>query len=299
MSEVTTPAMRARPKRYLYIAVLIGLLSFLAYGATYPSMQAEAAPGTQASLEVDVDLTEWELNPSQFDFQQGDTVLFNITNSGRFSHNLEVSNTAQHLHSPTIGAGETTTLEVTLDNSGTYTIICAIPGHSDLGMTGELTVSGDNPAPAEGEFLGIPAMRLSPRNNTAVVGSSQEVRVTLHDFTLNADSIEGANVGGEGHWALFLDDELIASLGEPSYTLEGLSAGPHVIRAELRNNDGSAVEPALSSEATIQVPAAAPVPPSTPSVGGFAPTSMMLAGLALLGVVLFGSGTAIISPRRH
>lgn len=305
MSESAGPPRLFLPTRYLIMPVLIGLLVFVAYGTSQPNNSAaEASSSAQAATEVDVDLTEWELLPSQFEFQQGDTITFNITNSGRFPHNLEVSNTAQHLHSPTIAATEATTLEVTFENSGTYTFICAIPGHAELGMSGELTVTGSSPAPEAGEYIGIPAMRTSPRNNTAVEGSSQEVRVILHDFVLDAGSIGDANVDGQGHWALFLDDELVDSLGEPTYTLEELNAGPHVVRVELRNNDGTPVDPPLETTATIQVPALGPLPPTppgfvtTPSVGGLAPTNAALMGIGALGLLLLVSGTAITARRR-
>ena len=299
MSVAAAPSIEHQSKRNLIIAIIVGVIIFVAFGTADSSIGVEAAPDRQAALAVDVDLSEWDLVSSQFDFQQGDTVIFNIINTGRFPHNLEVSNTAQHLVSPTIGAGEVTTLEVTFDNSGTYAIICSVPGHAGLGMNGELTVSGGNPAPSEGEYLGVPAMRLSPRSGTEVEGTSQEVRVILHDFTLDADSIGGDNVAGEGHWALYLDDELVASLGEPSFLLEDLASGDRTIRVELRNNDGTPVEPALEASATVQVVAAQPVAiAATPSVGGTAPGILVLASTATLGLVLLGSGVMVLSRRR-
>lgn len=297
MSGAGAPSIKSRSTRYVTFAVLLGMVAFLAFGAAFPSSGIEAAPEAQTSLEVDIDLTEWELLPTQFEFQQGDTVTFNITNTGRFSHNLEVSNAVQHQKSSTIGAGETTTLEVTFQNSGAFTIICAVPGHAALGMTGDLAVSGDDPAPSEGDYIGTPAMRISPRSGTEVDGTSQEVRVTLHDFSLSAESIGGDNVAGEGHWALFLDDELLDSIGEPSYMLEDLTSGDHEIRVELRNNDGTPVEPSLSGSSSITV-ADQPVAATTPSVGGIAPGIITLAGMATLGLLLLGSGAMLIARRR-
>jgi uncharacterized cupredoxin-like copper-binding protein len=256
-----------------------------------------ASSSIQVAQQVDIALNEWSLAPPDWNFQAGDLVTFNITNAGQFSHALEVSNPAIHLHSDTIAAAETTALTVNLENGGEYTILCPIPGHAELGMVGTLTVDGGEPAP-EGDFIGIPLMRLNPRSGTEVEGTSQEVQVVLHDFTLDADAIgDSENVGGVGHWALFLDDELVDSIGEPVFMLENLTPGEHTIRAELRNNDGTPVEPAVSASSTITVPGEEEAPVA-PSVGdSLVPTA---ANFALgAGAVLLTLGVVTLIMRRR
>lgn len=295
-----------RVHNFKWIVPVILLMSLALVGFTDNSSDfgSNMVEGRQSTQSVGIDMDEWSLTPEDFTFQAGETVVFDIINSGRFPHAIEISDNSQHLHSPTIAGGATTTLEVTFEHGGEYTYICPIPGHAALGMVGTLTVEGADPAPDTGEFLGTTLMRLSPRNGTEVEGNSQDVRLSLHDFTLNADAIGSANVAGEGHWALFLDDVLVDSLGEPSFTLEGLSPGDHTIRAELRNNDGTPVDPALGGSATITVPAPMPVlisapEPEPPSVGE--PSLIQAAGIGLaLGIVfVVGGGAALIMNRRR
>jgi plastocyanin len=206
-----------------------------------------------APQQVDVSLEEWAVTPGPLSINAGDTVTFNISNVGRFGHALEVSGNGIHGHSDTIGGSSTTTMSVSFEFSGTYTILCPIPGHEQRGMVGEITVGGANPAPASDAYMGIPLMRLSPRSGTVVPGASQDVSLTLHDFTLNAGAVGGANVAGEGNWDLSLDGQSVASVGTESFTLEGLTAGSHTITAALRNNDGTPLDPAVEASATITV----------------------------------------------
>lgn len=249
--------MSFRPRHLLKgwsrLIALVGLFALLSIVGVHSAQTAVAAPNSQTPIEFELDLDEWALIPEDVTFQVGDTVVFNIDNIGRFPHALEVSNNTQHLHSPTIRGGETTILEITFNEGGEYAYVCPIPGHAELGMVGTLTVEGGDPAPDTGEFLGIPLMRINPRNGTVVESDSQDVRVILHDFTLDADNIDGANVDGEGHWDLVLNDELVESVSTPSFTLTDLPTGQHTITAALRNNDGTPLDPSVQVSTTIQV----------------------------------------------
>jgi plastocyanin len=235
--------------------------------AAFGSGQLAWADGsTQAASEVDVDMAEWSLTPEELTFQAGEIVQFNITNSGQFGHAIEIGGATFHQHSETIPGGAETTMSVTFEYAGEYTYLCPIPGHADLGMMGTVIVEGEPPMPEQTEYQGIPLMRVTPGNNTEVQGGSQEIRAILHDFTLDAESIGGANVEGTGHWTLTVNDEMVASVGEPIYTLEGLEPGEHSVRVELVNNDGTPLDPSLVQNRTLIVPAqATPEPVATPS----------------------------------
>ena len=254
-----------------------------------------AAPALQqAAQQVDIALQEWELILDELSINAGDTVTFNISNTGRFGHAFEVSGNGTHVHSDTIGGGSTTTLSVNFEFSGTYRILCPIPGHEGLGMVGEITVGGANPAPASDEYLGTPLMRLSPRSGSELEGGTQEVSVRLHDFTLNADAIGGDNVAGEGHWELSLDGAVVDSVGTSSFTLEGLAEGEHTISATLKTNDGTSLDPPVEASATFTV---VPVVVETPSVGDSTVPSGVLAGLSVVAVLLLGSGGMLLRRR--
>jgi len=94
-----------------------------------------------------------------------------------------------------------------------------------------------------------------------VVTSTVTVRVLVTNFTLAPGAIGGANVAGQGHWHILLDGVFLQPVGTDSFTLTGLTVGPHAIKAELHNNDHSAVSPAV--EATVNVTVAAEAPTLT------------------------------------
>jgi plastocyanin len=123
----------------------------------------QAAPALQqATQQVDIALKEWELIPPQLSINAGDSVTFNISNTGRFGHALEVSGNGIHENSAIIGGGATTTLSFSFEFSGTYRILCPVAGHEGLGMFGEITVEGSNPAPASGCIRGRAADASQP-----------------------------------------------------------------------------------------------------------------------------------------
>lgn len=88
---------------------------------------------------------EGELNVTEKDFAialssstvKAGSVKFNIKNNGPSPHNIEVKELNKA--SDNIDSGKTGTLTVDL-KAGTYTIICNIPGHEQLGMKVMLTV---------------------------------------------------------------------------------------------------------------------------------------------------------------
>jgi uncharacterized cupredoxin-like copper-binding protein len=66
-------------------------------------------------------------------------VTFDLSNDGEQVHNLEVEGNGIEEVSDDLDPGQTGKLTVDLE-PGTYEIYCAIDGHKDLGMEGELTV---------------------------------------------------------------------------------------------------------------------------------------------------------------
>jgi mono/diheme cytochrome c family protein/plastocyanin len=74
------------------------------------------------------------------------TVTFHIKNDGPSPHNISIKEINKT--SPDIDAGKTADFKVDLP-AGKYTVICAIPGHEQLGMKTALTVSDTQPAAAQ------------------------------------------------------------------------------------------------------------------------------------------------------
>ena len=96
---------------------------------------SEAAGGGEA---VEISATEYKFDPSEVTAKAGE-VTFTLQNDGSAEHNLEVEGNGIEEVSDTIGGGQSTELAVDL-KPGTYEMYCAIDGHKDLGMEGEITV---------------------------------------------------------------------------------------------------------------------------------------------------------------
>ena len=113
-----------------------------------PAASGNAAAATST---INADEKDYAISLSSSTAKAG-TVTFNIKNTGPTPHNLGVvknngASKAQGLtnqsdlikDSDTIDAGKTTTLTVDLQ-PGTYSVVCTVPGHIQLGMILTLTV---------------------------------------------------------------------------------------------------------------------------------------------------------------
>lgn len=96
-----------------------------------------------------------------------------------------------------------------------------------------------------------PTLTLLSPTEGQVITSTVGVRVQVTNFTLAPEAIGGANVAGQGHWHVLLDGVFLQPVGTDSFSLTGLTVGSHAIKAELHNNDHSAVSPAV--EATVNI----------------------------------------------
>lgn len=101
---------------------------------------------------VAVTTTEYEFSPSEWTAPAGDFEVA-LTNDGAVEHEWAVIEQGEDIASEdefaedkvlleveAVPAGESTTEEVTIDEPGTYQVICALEGHFDQGMEGTLTV---------------------------------------------------------------------------------------------------------------------------------------------------------------
>ncbi len=111
--------------------------------------------GTAGAGETTVQLSEFALTPAAVSVPTGGSLK--VTNDGSIVHNLSIEGT--DLKTPDIAAGESATLDLSSLEPGEYPVICAIPGHSDAGMTGTLTIgdaaaAGGAAAGGAGEHAG-------------------------------------------------------------------------------------------------------------------------------------------------
>jgi manganese oxidase len=103
-----------------------------------------------AGGETSVALSEFALTPAAVSVPAGASLK--VTNNGTVAHNLSIEGT--DLKTADLAGGESETLDLSSLEPGEYQIICTIPGHSDAGMTGTLTIGGDGEAAAAGGAAG-------------------------------------------------------------------------------------------------------------------------------------------------
>ncbi|MBI4287920.1 MAG: cupredoxin domain-containing protein [Chloroflexi bacterium] len=214
---------------------------------------------TPAPLTLDVDLKEFSINPQEITAQVGQSVTFNLKNSGQFPHNLFVH--GMQAINDKMGAnlttGQSRTVTVTFDQAGLFALYCPVGPHENRGMFGMLKVVG--PPAAQ------PSVKVwHPAQGANVVGPNVAVAVEIKGFEVDASAIgSSSNKSGSGHWHLLLDGKLVGPQGKLQNILKDLAVGSHTFKAELHNNDHSALTPPVEDSVTFNV-TAPPIPTPAP-----------------------------------
>jgi uncharacterized cupredoxin-like copper-binding protein len=114
-----------------------------AASATTASPAAPAAAGTTVTATE----TEYKITLSSMTFKAG-TYTFHTVNAGKIDHALEITGPGVgDVMTPGIKPGQSADLTVTLQG-GNYDVFCPVPGHKQLGMNMEITVTGGSVAVA-------------------------------------------------------------------------------------------------------------------------------------------------------
>ena len=98
-----------------------------------------------------------------------------------------------------------------------------------------------------------PGIEITSPPNGEIVGSSFTVTVNIENFTLDGDHVGGTPMDGMGHWHLFLDGSYYGYSATSTLSVSGVSSGPHLLRAELFNNDHSELDDRVVYEIAISV----------------------------------------------
>jgi FtsP/CotA-like multicopper oxidase with cupredoxin domain len=97
--------------------------------------QAAAAP-------IEVTLSEFAIEPSQLEAPAGAPLTFSVHNGGTAAHTFAVVATGTTFETASIAAGDHAVLDMGALEAGSYQVLCTVPGHDSLGMTGTLVVTG-------------------------------------------------------------------------------------------------------------------------------------------------------------
>jgi glucose/arabinose dehydrogenase len=97
------------------------------------------ATGTRPEdRDVNISLSEWKLTPSRTKVPAGKLRLVS-ENIGATQHSLRIVGNGLDVSTEPFGPGQSRSLEIVLA-SGTYQLVCPLPGHDQQGMSASLTV---------------------------------------------------------------------------------------------------------------------------------------------------------------
>lgn len=147
------------------VAALALATSFAhAHGAAQgPSEAGHPAKAKDATRTVKLDASEYAFSETALTFKSGETIKFVVTNKGKLKHELTIGTPEEQLaharemaamsdmkhdegehempaNSIHVGPGETRELVWTFTKAGKLLFACNYPGHSDLGMQGNIVV---------------------------------------------------------------------------------------------------------------------------------------------------------------
>ena len=98
-----------------------------------------ACGGGPAPVSLDIEGQDIAYDITSLTAQVGQEVTVTLDNVGALEHSFLIDELG--VDSGIVAAGASGTVTFTPGTAGTYTFYCNIPGHSDAGMIGELTVS--------------------------------------------------------------------------------------------------------------------------------------------------------------
>jgi manganese oxidase len=148
---MTDPAQETRIVGAVFTGVLAVIAVVLAAGALIVAAAGRGtpAPATPTSTvaavpdRVEVELSEFAIAPDLLQVAAGGTLV--VTNAGGIDHDLAV--VGEELVTPLLRAGESVEFDLTPLGTGTFEVICTVPGHDTSGMTATLSVIGAHDAP--------------------------------------------------------------------------------------------------------------------------------------------------------
>lgn len=98
----------------------------------------EIVEPVEGASEVTISAVDINFEPATLQLTAGDPVNLTITNDGDTVHDFTLKAASVHVN---VAPGETKTTSVTIDKAGSYQAECTVAGHSEAGMTVDVTVS--------------------------------------------------------------------------------------------------------------------------------------------------------------
>ena len=100
------------------------------------AMEEEGA--MMEAREIVVEGSEFSFSPASISVKSGEKVKLTFNNVGNFPHNFTLEGLG--VATKTIGAGQSDSIEFTVEEGGTYATFCSVGNHRAQGMEGTLDV---------------------------------------------------------------------------------------------------------------------------------------------------------------
>jgi FtsP/CotA-like multicopper oxidase with cupredoxin domain/plastocyanin len=173
-------------------ALLFGFLAFVV--AAHADTRKIGAPAGA----VQVTLTEYAITPTSIAAPLNGKLT--VTNAGTMVHNFSVQGT--QVHTKDLQPGDTATVDLKGLKAGTYTSICTISGHQQLGMQATLVVGGGSAdASSTHDMSGMDFNTMTPAQMQAMNDRMDEVMLKpVTEYVAQLKS--GPNTKGVGNQPL-------------------------------------------------------------------------------------------------
>lgn len=124
-------------------------------------LTACASQSSQSAKDITVEMTDFAYTPASITVPAGEPVTLTLKNTGNIEHDFVVEkidattkviedsgSDAHHAHGEeqnydlhvSANAGDTSVIQLTVTEPGTYQVFCSVEGHKEAGMIGELIV---------------------------------------------------------------------------------------------------------------------------------------------------------------
>lgn len=167
-------------KRTLALLVLAGLGALA--GIYLPSGSAKS----NATVKINVTMSEWSFRLSKRTVPIGSTVVFKVTNKGKIGHDFRINGKKTKLLAP----GKSQLLTVKFTKKGTFKYICTVTGHAKLGMQGTFGVGLSAPPPTSTTTTTTPTQTGPVGNGNTTVN----VNMIEYQFQLDKTSVPSGTV---------------------------------------------------------------------------------------------------------
>lgn len=129
---------RRRRTAGLIILLLFVTGALLVFG---PKLGSDSGPDDGASdapRSVRVSMTEFAFSPDPIVLRSGDGARLEVVNDGAVPHDLVILELGKG--TPDFPPGQSMVLDLADQPTGTYRVVCDLPGHTEAGMVTELTL---------------------------------------------------------------------------------------------------------------------------------------------------------------